>query len=109
MIGQFGLVALRVTSVWSSHVRFSAYVSPACLPSSALNNYDNVQAEVTGWGKLSYGGTTPSKLQKVKKIPTLRRLGSGRGVSRNNTTLRHTHVVCTRIIAENAEMLKTQH
>ena len=33
-----------------------------------------------------------------KKIPTLRRLGSGMGVSRNNTTLRHIHVVCTRII-----------
>ena len=50
-----------------SHVSFSAYVSPACLPSSALNNYDDVQAEVTGWGKLSYGGIAPSKLQKVKK------------------------------------------
>ena len=65
MIGQFGLVALRVTSVWSSHVRFSAYVSPACLPSSTLNNYDDVQAEVTGWGLLSNGGSTPD-LQKVK-------------------------------------------
>ena len=66
MIGQFGQVALLVTSDWSSHVRFSAYVSPACLPSSALNNYDDVQAEVTGWGALSYGGATSDKLQKVK-------------------------------------------
>ena len=66
--GQFGLVALLVTSDWSSHVRFSAYVSPACLPSSALNNYDSVQAEVTGWGRLSDGGALASKLQKVKKL-----------------------------------------
>ena len=50
-----------------SHVSFSALVSPACLPSSALNNYDDVQAEVTGWGRLSHGGTSPDKLQKVKK------------------------------------------
>ena len=49
-----------------SHVSFSASVSPACLPSSALNNYDDVQAEVTGWGKLSDGGATSDKLQKVK-------------------------------------------
>ena len=65
MIGQFGQVALLVTSDWFSHVRFSAYVSPVCLPSSALNNYDSVQAEVTGWGALSYGGSTTDKLQKV--------------------------------------------
>ena len=77
---------------------FSASVSPACLPSSALNNYDNVQAEVTGWGKLSDGGALASKLQKVKKLylPWKERAFIIY-ISKNKTTLRHTYVVCNSI------------
>ena len=51
-----------------SPVTFSASVSPACLPASASTNYDSVQAEVTGWGTLSSGGSQPSVLQKVRYI-----------------------------------------
>jgi len=40
-------------------------IRPACLPSSSSNKYDNVQAVTSGWGTLSSGGSTPSKLMEA--------------------------------------------
>ena len=55
----------------STPVVFSASVSPACLPASTLYSYDNVQAEVTGWGTVSSGGKRVSRvLQKVTSVNT---------------------------------------
>ena len=54
----------------STSVVFSASVSPACLPASALNTYDSVQAEVTGWGSLSSSGSMSRVLQKVTSFYT---------------------------------------
>ena len=54
----------------STPVVFSASVSPACLPASALNTYDSVQAEVTGWGTLSSSGSMSRVLQKVTSVNT---------------------------------------
>ena len=54
----------------STSVIFSASVSPACLPASALNTYDSVQAEVTGWGTLSSSGSMSRVLQKVTSVNT---------------------------------------
>ena len=66
-LSRWAMIGRNNAELWlvRSHVSFSALVSPACLPSSALNNYNAVQAEVTGWGLLSNGGSTPD-LQKVK-------------------------------------------
>ena len=54
----------------STSVVFSASVSPACLPASALHTYDSVQAEVTGWGTLSSSGSMSRVLQKVTSFST---------------------------------------
>merc|ERR1712098_1021476 len=40
-------------------VSFTTDISPACLPSSSSNNYDNRESVVSGWGTLSTGGSTP--------------------------------------------------
>jgi len=45
-------------------VTFTKNISPACLPSSS-NNYDNVQAVVSGWGTQSESGSQPSTLLEV--------------------------------------------
>merc|ERR1711936_1286408 len=47
-----------------SPVSFSRDVSTVCLPSSS-SNYDNVQAVVSGWGRLSWDGGPPNTLMKV--------------------------------------------
>ena len=39
-------------------------MQPICLP-EPTDNYDNVKAVVTGWGRLQYGGSQPDILQEV--------------------------------------------
>merc|ERR1712002_1204490 len=46
-------------------VSFTSDISPACLPSSSSNNYDNRESVVSGWGTLSTGGSTPNVLHEV--------------------------------------------
>jgi len=46
-------------------VSFTTDISPACLPSSSSNNYDNRESVVSGWGTLSTGGSTPNVLHEV--------------------------------------------
>jgi len=46
-------------------VSFTRDISTACLPSSASNNYDNVEAIASGWGTLSSGGSLASTLREV--------------------------------------------
>merc|ERR1719431_1220598 len=48
-----------------SPVSFSRDIATACLPSSASNNYDNVEAIASGWGTLSSGGSLSSTLREV--------------------------------------------
>ncbi|XP_068231114.1 trypsin-like [Palaemon carinicauda] len=44
-------------------------IAPACLP-NADNDYSNVEATVTGWGKLTHGGNQPNELYEVD-VPTM--------------------------------------
>merc|ERR1712179_257618 len=46
-------------------VDFTTDISPACLPSSSSNNYDNRESVVSGWGTLNSGGSTPDVLHDV--------------------------------------------
>merc|ERR1719244_1008275 len=46
-------------------VTYSTSVRPACLPSSASTNYDNVEAVVSGWGTTSSGGSQPDVLMEA--------------------------------------------
>jgi len=48
-----------------SPVTYTSSVRPACLPSSASNNYDNVEAVVSGWGTTSSGGSQPDVLMEA--------------------------------------------
>ena len=50
-----------------SPLTFAPHISPVCLPATdELLIGEN--ATVTGWGRLSDGGTLPSVLQEVRKI-----------------------------------------
>ena len=49
----------------ASPVTFSSTMRPVCLPENTSNQYEGVTATVTGWGRLSSGGSTPSALQEV--------------------------------------------
>jgi len=49
----------------ASPVTFSSTMRPVCLPENTSNQYEGVTATVTGWGRLSSGGSTPSTLQEV--------------------------------------------
>ncbi|XP_018018851.1 proclotting enzyme isoform X2 [Hyalella azteca] len=51
-------------------VRISARLLPVCLPSSALPQYGNKEAVVTGWGATSSGGPSSSTLLEVT-VPVL--------------------------------------
>ncbi|KAF2343387.1 Serine proteases trypsin domain [Trinorchestia longiramus] len=45
--------------------QISSNLLPVCLPSSKRLKYSNKKAVVTGWGRLSSGGASPSNLQEV--------------------------------------------
>ena len=49
-----------------SPLTFAAHISPICLP-AADELLIGENATVTGWGRLSEGGTLPSVLQEVRK------------------------------------------
>ena len=46
-------------------IQFQPNIAPICLPASHDLNLVGMNATVTGWGRLSEGGTLPSKLQQV--------------------------------------------
>merc|ERR1712102_100003 len=46
-------------------VKFSKYVVPACLPSSASNDYTGQSAVVSGWGAISWKGPTSPFLKET--------------------------------------------
>ena len=60
----------------SKPAKFNKYVNPVCLPSNAFQNFDSVEAKVSGWGlvyeekkekdKSESGWPYPNILQKVK-------------------------------------------
>lgn len=52
-------------------LEFAPHVSPICLPETE-SLLIGMNATVTGWGRLSEGGTLPSVLQEVSKLATNR-------------------------------------
>jgi len=46
-------------------VEFNDYIVPACLPSSAANDYTGKSAVVSGWGTTSEGGSTSAFLKET--------------------------------------------
>ena len=65
MDNDFAIIKLR------ENVEFVAgKVGPACLPDPATS-YDDVDATVTGWGRLRDGGKQSNVLQKVSKRITM--------------------------------------
>ncbi|XP_067131370.1 transmembrane protease serine 9-like [Centruroides vittatus] len=48
-----------------SEVRFQSHIIPICLP-DRWEDFTGQIAYVTGWGKLSHGGTLPTVLQEVR-------------------------------------------
>ena len=46
-------------------VKYSDKVQPACLPNNRREKYVGEKATVTGWGALSYYGSTPDELHAV--------------------------------------------
>merc|ERR1719422_2964349 len=49
----------------TSPITFSETISPICLPAITSEQYVGVLATVTGWGRLSSGGSSPNVLQEV--------------------------------------------
>ena len=45
------------------------YVYPACLPESSLDNFEDIQANVSGWGSLDGEATVSSVFKHSVKIP----------------------------------------
>ena len=54
----FAIVKLR------QPIKFNDYVSPICLP-SVEENYENITAKVSGWGRIYDGGPGSDVLQQV--------------------------------------------
>jgi len=47
-------------------VEFSTTVAPACLPADNSRDFAGESATLSGWGRLSYQGNTPTVLQEVE-------------------------------------------
>jgi len=56
-----------------SSLTFAAHISPICLPATD-DLLIGENATVTGWGRLSEGGTLPSVLQEVNIVSTVKSL-----------------------------------
>ena len=77
-IQDWGVQADYAILYFEKPVKFTKYVNPICLPENSLNNYESVEAKISGWGVLLERGEdqkgvissmfdNPDILQKVQR------------------------------------------